>query len=245
MDDGFAQYTSLRARLLWIVHSRPDIACAVSMATQITENLFFKESLISINKLLAHLHRTPHMKLSYTKLDLRSLFLVTYTDTSFQNNHEYRSQLGFIILLADKFNHCCVIHYSSHKSKRVATSSMAAEALAFADGFYNSFIIKHDLQRIMGRELPLLMLTDSKIFFDMLTRKKYTTEKRIMADIASTREAYDAMIISNISLIKSMHNPADALTKIGGNSALATLLQTNKLSHPMGQHVVSSTRVSS
>ena len=97
---------------------------------------------------------------------------------------------------------------------------MAAEALAFADGLENSFIIKHDLKRIIGKPLPLHMLADLKILFDMLTRKKYTTEKRIMADIASTREAYDAMIITNIGLIKSIHNPADALTKIGGTVPL-------------------------
>ena len=69
---------------------------------------------------------------------------------------------------------------------------MAVEALAFADRFGKYFIIKHDLQRIIGRPLQLLMLTDPEILFDVLTRKKYTTEKRIMADIASTMEAYDA-----------------------------------------------------
>ena len=50
MDDEFAQYTSLVAGLLWMVHSRPDLACAVSMATQKTESVFSKESLISMSK---------------------------------------------------------------------------------------------------------------------------------------------------------------------------------------------------
>lgn len=173
--------------------------------------------MISINEVVTHLHKTPRMNLSYTKIDLKSLFILTYTDSSFQNNHDYSSQLGFMISLADKLKNCCIIHYSSYRSKRVARSSMAAASLAFADGFENAFIIQHNLQMIMGQPLPLLTLTDSKPLLDVLTKKKYTAEKQIVADIVSTREAYDSKIISNISLIKSMHNPADTLTKVGGN----------------------------
>ena len=87
------------------------------------------------------------------------------------------------------------------------------------------------------------LLTDSKILLDVLTKMKYTMEKRIMANIESTGEAYDAMIISNIGLIKSVHNPADALTKIGGLGTLATLIQSNKLNYPIEKHIVSSTRI--
>ena len=84
----------------------------------------------------------------------------------------------------------CVLHFSSHKSRRVTRSSAAAEALALVDAFENAFIIKHDLQRILGQKIPLLHLIDSKILFDAITGQKYTTEKRLMVDIVSIREAY-------------------------------------------------------
>jgi hypothetical protein len=39
-----------------------------------------------------------------------------------------------------------------------------------------------------------------------------------MADIASIREAYKDRVIANNALMRSEHNPADAMTKIGHNS---------------------------
>jgi hypothetical protein len=115
---------------------------------------------------------------------------------------------------------------------------MAAQTLAFADAFDNEFILKHDLQRMLGREIPLLMLTDSKFLFDVITSNRYTTEKRLMTDIAVILEAYNERIISNIGLICSDSNTADATTKIGHNKALQTVLCTHRIAHPIEQYIV-------
>jgi len=82
------------------------------------------------------------------------------------------------------------------------------------------------------------MLTDSIQLFDVITRSRYTAEKRLMVDISAVREAYLEKTISNIALIKSEHNPADSLTKIGGNDAFEKLLATNTISHPVEQYVI-------
>ena len=116
---------------------------------------------------------------------------------------------------------------------------MAAETLAFTDGFDNAFLIKHDMQCMLGREIPLLMDTDSKILFDVLTRHISTTEKWILADIAATREPYENHVISNVALIRSDYNPADGLTKVQPNSALIHVMETNKLDHPIEQYIKS------
>jgi hypothetical protein len=42
------------------------------------------------------------------------------------------------------------------------TSSMAAETMAFADTFDASFAIKHGLESILGRSIPLLIFVDSR-----------------------------------------------------------------------------------
>ena len=138
----------------------------------------------------------------------------------------------------DRHHRGSVIHFSSHKSRRVTRSSMAAETLAFVDGFDNAFILRHDLQRMLGKGVPLLMLTDAKALFDVIIGSKYTPEKRLMVDLAAIREAYNERTISNIGLIRSEHNPADGLTKIGPNAALHKLLQTNTLQHPIEQYVI-------
>ena len=78
----------------------------------------------------------------------------------------------------------------------------------------NVFLIKHEVQRLLGRDIPVTMLTDCQLLFDALTRSRYTTERRIIVDIASAREAYSNGLIFNIGLILSEHNPADSLTKV-------------------------------
>ena len=58
-----------------------------------------------------------------------------YADASFATNYHKSSQLGYIVLLADKFENANILHYISHNSKRVASSVLGAETYAFADAF--------------------------------------------------------------------------------------------------------------
>jgi hypothetical protein len=76
------------------------------------------------------------------------------------------------------------------------------------------------------------------LLFDVITGNKYTTEKRLIADIASIREAYSDRPSSNIALIRSEHNAADAMTKIAQNAALQAILHTHRVSHPLEQYVI-------
>jgi hypothetical protein len=91
---------------------------------------------------------------------------------------------------------------------------------------------------MLGQPVPLIMFTDSQALFNVLTRNKTTTERRLMVDVAAARKAYHSTIISNIGLIKSCHNPADGLTKVGCNPALADLLRTHSIDHPVEQYVL-------
>ena len=149
-DSSFDEYRSVRAKLAWVVHSRPDIACAVSMAAQTTEKTFGHESIKIVNKISKHLQNTITIRMKYPKLDPLSLYLTVYSDASFNNDNS--RQLRYIIVLMDRHHRESVLHFSSHKSRRVTRSSMAAETLAFFDGFDNAFILRHDLQRMLGRK---------------------------------------------------------------------------------------------
>jgi hypothetical protein len=115
---------------------------------------------------------------------------------------------------------------------------MGGENLAFADGFDNAYLIRHELENILGQPVPLIMFTDSQALFNVLTRKNATTERRLMVDVAAARQAYHSNIISNVGFIKPCHNPADGLTKVGCNPALADLLRTHSIDHPVEQYVL-------
>ena len=213
----FSAFRSLRAKLMWIVHTRLDVACSASFASQVAARTFSLESVKLLNRMVRHLKNTASTLLKYSKLDLESLHLVVYSDSSFRNLPDRKSQLGFIICLANASSTCSIIHFSSRKSTRVPRSTMADETLAFVDIFNN--VIKHHLERLLGRTLPA-MFTDCQLLFYAFTRLHYTTERRLMIDIASAREAYLDGLICNIGLILSEHNPADSLTKLDGNKAL-------------------------
>ena len=117
-------------------------------------------------------------------------------------------------------------------------SILGAEMLAFADAFDLSFLLKRDLEDILGKKLPLKMLTDSKCLFDIITKQSETTEKRLEIDVKAVREGYNAFEISDIGFIRSANNPADALTKVRGNDSLLKLLETNKCDFDVDKWVV-------
>jgi hypothetical protein len=113
---------------------------------------------------------------------------------------------------------------------------MVAKPLAFSNAFDNTFIIKHEIERMNG-PVHLLMLTDIKALFDVLTRTRYATKRRLMVDIAAAREAYHERIISNIGLIRSEFNIANGLTKAGPNEALRRFLVTHCRDRPIEQYI--------
>lgn len=117
-------------------------------------------------------------------------------------------------------------------------STTAGEALAFVDGFDAAFALRADMQQALGRDIPIIMLTDSQILFNVLTRKRTTSEKRLMIDLKVARAAYANKEISNVALIGSIHNPADSLTKIRSNGAMQKIMASNRLEHPISQFVI-------
>ena len=85
----------------------------------------------------------------------------------------------------------------------------------FVEAFDYAFIIRYDLRSILGKHIPLQMLTNSKSLFDFITNSSITTECRLMIDIKAVCEAYKSMLISDVGLLRSHKYPADAFTELG------------------------------
>jgi hypothetical protein len=188
---------------------RPDISCAVSHAAQVTPNSFDSSDIIALNNVVTYLRKAPKIVLKFAKLDHFSLRMLVYTDAIQASNEDLSIQVVYIVILTDHIKQESIVHYQSHKSQRVTGSSMAGETLAFADGFDNAFILRHDIENMFGQPVPLVMYTDSQALFNVLTRNKTATEYRLMVEVAAERQAYLNSTISNIDLIKSCYNLAD------------------------------------
>lgn len=68
---------------------------------------------------------------------------------------------------------------------------MAGETFAFASRYDNALLIKHDLEKVLGCNIAHIMCTNSKQLNDLLTRAKYTTERRMMIETAAARDTYN------------------------------------------------------
>lgn len=68
-----------------------------------------------------------------------------FTDASFANAQDLRSQLGFVVLLTDSKENC---------NLRATSSVMAGEIFGFILGVDNAFTVFCVLQQIIGSTIP-------------------------------------------------------------------------------------------
>ena len=98
--------------------------------------------------------------------------------------------------------------------------------ISFADLADDALALRSQLEEITKRAVPMLLLTNSKPLFEIISKGSRTSEKRIMLDILAARESHKLKEISNIGFVRSSSNLADVLTKGNMQEALFELLAT-------------------
>ncbi|KAF1964357.1 hypothetical protein BU23DRAFT_585612 [Bimuria novae-zelandiae CBS 107.79] len=149
--------------------------------------------------------------LRYIPITLINAKLIVFVDSSFTNNKDLSSQLGFILMLINKstnsnntFTICGnIIHYSLIKCKRVTQSILASK-------IYGIIII----ERLSLPAVPLVIYIDSYSLYECLVKLRITKEKRL---------------IINIIALRYEDNPADAFIKALLNHALEQFVNSNKV----------------
>lgn len=92
-----------------------------------------------------------------------------FTDASFGNNRDMKSQLGYYILMVVNNNIFNIIHYRNNKCKHISRSVMVAEIQALVLGFDFSFLFKNLVEEILDRKLNLEEIIYSKTVFNVLS----------------------------------------------------------------------------
>lgn len=223
-------YVKLRALGAYIATvSQPEAAFALSYAAQITEPSWDDAELL--NRCIKQ--QMQGKGLNFVRLDKSSLRIITFTDSSFANNRDCSSQIGYVIALADGKGNANIIHWQSVKCRRVTRSVLASELYALSLGFDISATMKSTMDNIFSGscqgKIPLTLCVDSKSLYDCLIKLGTTQEKRLMIDILCLRQSYERREITEIIWIKGEKNPADAMTKEKPCDALQRLIATNKL----------------
>lgn len=215
----------------WLANSRPDCLFSISQLAQVTDEMFQQNLPLHIrylNTAFKFAIDNP-VSLAILRLDLESLRVLGFSDSSFANNHDLSTQLGHIIFLADGNGTAVAIHFKSYKARRVVRSALGGEIFAFSDMFDIAATLVKELQYIYGKDIPLQLMTDSKSLFDIISKGSRTSEKRLVIDIAAAREAFRDRLIFDIVFVHYSSNIVDGLTKEMSQAALQAVISSAKL----------------
>ena len=147
-DADFANFRSMRMNLAWLSSSRADCMFEASQLAQVVAERFKegKQRVIKMmNKAVDNALRSS-APISFKKLHASSLQIIGHSNASFASNADLASQLGQVAFIEDKRSSAAPIIFKSRKSKRVARSAMAAEAIAFSNMFDAALALRQEAQ---------------------------------------------------------------------------------------------------
>lgn len=225
----FERFRSRRHELAWITHTRPDVAAEAAMLAQVTAESFSPSHINQLNRAIKRINDEPKLGIIVHKLNMNSLRILVHADASFANLPDLKTQLGFIVLLADDTLRVNWLHFRSYKFKPVVRSVLGGDTHSFADSFDAAYDLRHDIEQMLDRKIPLCTVTDSDSLFKVIVQSSTTNERRLMIDIQACREAYQERKIDQIGWIKSDGNLADGLTKIDKVDLLKKVMRTGQL----------------
>jgi hypothetical protein len=138
----------------------------------------------------------------------------------------------------DKFDRFAIIKFRSGKCPRVTHSAMEAETCVFAEAFDAAFVMQHSLEKLLKRQIRLRMLTDSKQLFDAISHSTQTKERRILIDIAASKQSFERHEISDLGLVAGRDMLADCFTKGMEPTQLMSALASGFLRHEIKQWII-------
>ena len=191
------QYLAQKARGAYIASvCLPEASFDLSQAAQTVESS--PDDIALLNKRFQWQITNKSRGLRYVKLNQNTLQLVVFTDSSFANNKDLSSQIGYIICFSDAINKANIIYWSSIKCKWVTRSVLAAELYGMAHDFDIGAVIKAIFGKMLKSVVSLILYTDSKSLYDCLVKLGTTKEKRLMIDVMSLRQSYERCKITEV-----------------------------------------------
>lgn len=94
MDCTFDVLRSRRHELRWVTHTRPDVAWDSVLLDKFTKESFQPVHIKQLNTTIRRVKAEPELRLKKHKLDLQSLMILAFADSSFSNATNYHKQLG-------------------------------------------------------------------------------------------------------------------------------------------------------
>ncbi|CAJ2655096.1 unnamed protein product [Trifolium pratense] len=205
VDTG--RYQRLVGKLIYLSHTRPDIAFSVSVVSQFMHSPF-EEHLEAVYRILRYLKANPGKGLFFKKTNERNVSIFTDADWA-GSVTDRRSTSGYCTYVWGN-----LVTWRSKKQGVVARSSAEAEFRAMAQGICEGLWIHRVLEELkMKIELSLKLYSDSKAAISIAHNPvQHDRTKHIEIDRHFIKEKLDAGIIC-LPFVTSSQQTADILTK--------------------------------
>ena len=151
-----SELTMLRrsiGQLNWLAcMSRPDISFDVSVISYNITSATVND-IIHANKIINRVQKLD-CKLVFPSLDLKSMEICSYSDSSYNNLKDEGSQGGHVVYLKDKYSKCCILEWKSNRIRRTVRSALAAESLSCAESVEADVYWQRMIEELLGRKVP-------------------------------------------------------------------------------------------
>lgn len=211
-----SELTMLRrsiGQLNWLAcMSRPDISFDVSVISSNITSATVND-IIHANKIINRVQKLD-CKLVFPSLDLKSMEICSYSDSSYNNLKDGGSQGGHVVFLKDKYSKCCILEWKSNRIRRTVRSALAAESLSCAESVEADVYWQRMIEELLGRKVPLSNYIDSDSLCQNLSSKKAVADRLLRVDINVIIENINRHKL-NIIWTDTKSNLSDILTKAG------------------------------
>lgn len=121
--------------------------------------------------------------------------MIVYDDASLANLRDYNTQLGAVILVGGNTKRITCLHCRGYKCRLEVRAVLGDEIQAFKDALDASYVIRHDLQRMMRSNVSLNIVTHWDSLFKIVTQSSTIAETCLIIDILATGDAYHVLEI--------------------------------------------------
>ncbi len=192
------QYIAQQAQGIYITMvCQPEAMFDLSTTTQAVEPT--KIDIKALNKCLLQQIQNGTREIQFVQLDQQTLQLLVFTDTSFINNNNLSSQIGFVIALTNTTGQANLLHQSLIKCKQVTQSILALELYTMAYSFDLEGLIKSTFKKVLALpNLLIVLYIDLKSLYNCLVKLGTTQKKCLIINVMCLCQAYKRYKIGEV-----------------------------------------------
>ena len=201
------RYQKLVGKLIYLSHTRPNIAFAVSIVSQFLHS-HYEVHLEAVYRILRYLKSTPRKGFFLKKSEQKTI--EAYTDADWAGSvTDRRSTSGYCTYIWGN-----LVTWRSKKQSVVARSSAEAEYRAMAHGACEILWLKKILEELKRPlEMPVKLYCDNKVAITIAHNPvHHDRTKHVEIDIHFIKDKLEASIIC-MPFVSTTQQIADILTK--------------------------------